>query len=226
MSMILYVKQWRKNMKMKDMAVLYEKSHKIPLRKLIADEGNHKIPSSTAIFNMGTATNCPAKAFGLCNATKHGVFCYALKAENTYKEPYQYRKRQERLWKNTSSEDFAFQLLMINSTKRKPFTALRLNESGDFWGQKDVEKAEKVARILKRSGIITYCYTSRSDLDYRGVRDLVISGSGFRKEGVKSIFEIIGRRDKKLRGFGICKGNCRICNRCQKGGRKTCVREH
>ena len=39
----------------------------IPLKKLLRS-GNKKIPSSTAIFNMASAHNCPSKKLGLCKA--------------------------------------------------------------------------------------------------------------------------------------------------------------
>ena len=54
----------------------------IPLKSVLGSEGNLKIPSSTAIFNMGSATDCPSLKLGLCKAYFNGKhICYAKKAE-------------------------------------------------------------------------------------------------------------------------------------------------
>jgi len=114
---------------------------------------------------------------------------------------------------------------MINVFRRKPFIALRVNESGDFHSQACVDKVEKIARILKRNGIKTYMYTSRSDLDFSKVRDAVIHGSGFTKPGIKGIFKIIPNKKAKVKGFSLCKGDCGICGLCQKFS-NVCVVKH
>jgi len=210
----------------KEISSLYSQTHDIPLKNLLGRKGNNKIPASIAIFNMGSATDCPSKKLGLCAASCSGVKCYAKKAENMYPKSLPYRRRQEKFWKSVSAEQFALQFLMINEAKRNPFIALRINESGDFWGQEDVEKVEKIARILKRHGITCYGYTSRKDLNFKNIRDFVISGSGFKKEGIKNIFQIIHNKKDRIKGFGICAGDCSVCNRCRKSGLKTCVLSH
>ena len=200
----------------------------IPLNNLICDRGNHKVPKTTAIFNMGSATDCPSEKLGLCKASFNGKsFCYAKKAEYLYqKTALPYRRRQEKFWKKTTAENFVFQFLLINANKRNPFNALRFNESGDFWTQECVDKAEIIARNLAKYDIVTYCYTSRSDLDFSRVKKLVICGSGFKKKGITSEFKIINSKKEKPAGYGMCPMNCRICNRCQKRGMKTCVIKH
>lgn len=206
-------------------SIVFKKN--IPIESVLQDEGNIKIPATTAIFNMGSATDCPSFKLKLCNAEKCGVKCYAKKAERCYRpHVLPYRRRQETFWKSVSAEEFAVQFLTMNAKKIKPFQALRINESGDFWTQECVNKAEKIARILKPYGIVTYCYTSRCDLDYHKVRALRVSGSGFKKEGIVNIFKIINSKQEKPKGYGMCAGNCRICNRCSKAGMKTAVLKH
>ena len=130
----------------------------IPLSKVIRS-GNTKIPRRTMIFNMGTAHECPSKKLGFCQAyvgEKH--VCYALKSENKMRKDVQpFRKRQEKFWKNISATTFAFQFLSINDRKIKPYTAIRLNEAGDFWTQKCLDKAEQIAKLVSPYGIIVYC---------------------------------------------------------------------
>lgn len=54
------------------------------LRDLLGDEGNMKIPRTTAIFNMSSATDCPSRKLGLCKAVVDGKhICYAIRSENS-----------------------------------------------------------------------------------------------------------------------------------------------
>jgi hypothetical protein len=201
----------------------------IPLRPILGKEGNKKIPNTTAIFNMASAHKCPAKKLGLCKAAKAGVKCYALKSEvgsRPYTQPY--RERQMDFWLKTSAQEFALQFLLINALRKKThtFNALRFNEAGDFHSQECVDKAEKIARILKPYGIVCYCYTSRDDLDYHRVEALRISGSGFKKDGVVNVFQIIESKEDKPKGYGLCPMDCRSCTRCLKAGMKTAALKH
>ena len=110
--------------------------------------------------------------------------------------------------------------------KVQPFTALRFNEAGDFYGQECVDKAERIATVLKRYGVVVYCYTSRSDLDYSKTKNLVVSGSGFMKEGITNEFKIIKSKSDKPKGYGVCPMDCKKCSKCQKRGTKTVVNLH
>ena len=196
------------------------------LRGLIK-AGNHKLPRTTAIFNMGPATTCPSKKLGLCQAfTKEGKHvCYALRAEVQYPRALPYRKRQEKYWKKNSAERFIMDFLEIQSRKRNKFTAIRLNESGDFWTQDCIRKAELISRYLEGIDVKVYCYTARSDLDYSRVSSLVVMGSDFKKEGIAGVFKMIETRKERPKGFGTCAMDCRKCKRCIKG-QNTVVMRH
>lgn len=198
-----------------------------PLANLIGCEGNLKIPRTIAIFNMGSGTDCPSRKLGLCAANKAKVSCYALKTERGYRPlVLPFRRRQEVYWKQITAEYFASQFLLINITKRNPFSAIRINESGDFWSQECVNKLEKIATILRRFGIKVYAYTSRRDLNFSKCHNLILSGSGFRKKGIANEFRIVKDLNEKPKGWSICKGNCRICNNCLIRGRNTVVKSH
>lgn len=193
----------------------------------LLSEGNTKIPVSTAVFNMSSASSCPSRRLGLCSARWAGVKCYALKSEcGLYPGVLPRREAQQVFWLKTSAEDFVVQFLLINALKEKPFTKIRLNESGDFHTQECVDKAEKIAQILSRFGIKVYCYTSREDLDFDKIKHLVVSGSGFKKVGIPNQFNIIHNMDEKPKGFGICKCDCRVCDRCSTRGKNTVVLAH
>ena len=199
----------------------------VPLKDLLGDEGNTKIPSSTAIFNMTSAKSCPSMKLGLCKAqAQFNTKCYALKAEVLYPTVLPYRERQAKLWKNITAEDFAKQYLLINLQKKVSFKALRINVSGDFINQDCVDKAERIATILKLQGITTYTYTSRSDLDFSKVKNLIISGSNFKKKGITSIFKIIkGKKDRPY-GWASCRMDCFKCKLCQMRNQKVTVVQH
>jgi hypothetical protein len=198
-----------------------------PLASLIMP-GNVKIPKTTAIFNMGSATDCPSYKLGLCQAVLNGKrVCYAIKSEKSYR-PFTlpFRRKQEKYWKASSAEKFATDFIALNLFKPVPFNALRFNEAGDFWSQECLDKAETIARILRRYGVRTYCYTARRDLDFSHCNYLVVSGSGFKKEGIKGIFLMVRNAKKdRPRGFGICKGSCAGCGRCLIG-RQTVIQKH
>lgn len=203
--------------------------NKYKLKDVINERGNIKIPKTTAIFNMSSATDCPSRKLGLCKAVdKNGKsFCYAIKSERANRPlVLPYRRKQEKYWKSVSAEEFAVEFLILSSMKRNPFTAIRFNESGDFHNQSCVNKAEKIARILKPYGIICYCYTSRNDLDYRKVKALRISGSNFKKPGIVNIFKIIKKKEDKPKGYAMCPMDCHSCNRCMRAGLKTAIIKH
>jgi hypothetical protein len=206
---------------------LVTSTESLPLKDLLQDEGNAKIPSTTAIFNMCSAHDCPSKRLGLCKAVQQGAKCYAIKAEYSYyPKVLPYRRRQGKFWAKISATDFAKQFLLINATKVKPFNFLRFNESGDFNSQACVDKAEEIARLLHLQGIKTYCYTSRSDLDFSKCKNLIASGSNFTKKGISSIFKIIAKESERPKGWTSCKMNCRICNLCTIRGQKIVVLKH
>ena len=189
--------------------------------------GNFKLPKSTAIFNMGSATDCPSKELGFCQAVIDGkIVCYALRPEEFRPAVLPYRREQEKYWKGATAEHFAAEFVLINTLKQKSFKALRLNESGDFWGQDCVDKAERIAKILKGFGVDTYCYTARSDLNFLKTKNLVVNGSGFIGKGVKNIFMMITDKEEKPKGFALCPADCKKCSRCLTNGHKTAILKH
>ena len=200
-----------------------------PLSKLLSS-GNRKLPTSTAIFNMGSAHDCPSLKLGLCKAYnpdgKH--VCYAFKSETSmFKKVEPYRNRQKAFWLHVTAEEFASQFLLINSIKIVKWKALRINESGDFWGQSCITKMDRIATILKPYGITVYGYTSREDLDYSKVKNIILSGSGFEKEGICNVFTMVEDVKKdRPKGYGVCCGDCRKCNRCMIRGKKTVNKRH
>jgi len=186
--------------------------------------GNHKIGKDTLIFNMGSATDCPSKARGICEITNAGKKCYALKAEKQYAQTKPYRDRQGKYWRESKGERIAgdiYEALL----KHKGIKYIRFNESGDFYTQFDVAKlkyiAGKVGRLLRgrfNRKVIFYGYTARRDL-YYGVSgdcpNLIINGSGFYLDNkVVAVEEYSGKNH-------ACKGNCLGCMLCKEPAKRT-----
>jgi hypothetical protein len=199
------------------------------LSRLISS-GNKKLPKTTAIFNMGPAHGCPSLRLGLCKAfTKDGRHvCYAMKAETPmYPDVLPRRVKQLKYWMKCSAEEFVWQFLFINALKERPWKSLRFNESGDFHSQECIVKANKIAMMLKRYGIRVYCYTHRSDLSYIDCKHLVVNGSNFKKKGVPNVFLMVEDVKKdRPKGYMVCGGDCRVCDRCSIRGSKIVIKRH
>lgn len=186
--------------------------------------GNMKLPTTTGIFNMGSAYSCPSLRLGLCQAFVNGkCVCYAFRDERRFSIVRAFRNRQAQYWARVSAKRFAADFMAIVERRRIQTHALRLNESGDFRAQRDVLKASEIARLLASHGIRVYCYTARRDLDFSGVdRNLAVNGSGFRVHGE---FLMIRTRADKPKGYAICPASCKRCRRCLTGS-LTCVVVH
>ena len=201
--------------------------------KGLIQAGNLKIPKTTAIFNMSSATDCPSLKLDICKAcVGEKNHCYALKSERDYRpNVLPYRRRQQEYWLTTKAEEFVYEFMMVNSLKPKPFTKVRLNEAGDFHGQACIAKAERIAKILHQYGVRVYCYTSRSDLDFSNTKYLVVNGSGFKKAGISNEFAMVSKevgKDPKQwpKGYAKCPMDCTICDRCSIKGKNTFVIQH
>jgi len=169
--------------------------------------GNSKLPKTTMIFNMGSATDCPSDALGLC---QNSNICYAKAAERQYhKTCPPYRRRQESIWKKYSADQLNLAFQKIIRAKRIKVDAFRFNESGDFWSQECIKKLSEIAHYLKIGlDIITYGYTARKDLDFSNVCFFVL-GSNFLLDGEFRTVE-------KPSGYHpVCPGDCTKCTLCQ-----------
>lgn len=204
----------------------YAEGMKNKLYKVLSKNGNRKLPNTTAIFNMASATNCPSMKKGLCKAVVAGAHCYAMKAERLYPSVLPYRKLQEKYWLSVTAEEFTKDFIEINASKRNKFNALRLNEAGDFHDQDCVAKADTIAGILKSDGVTTYVYTSRDDLDYSKVKNLIVNGSGFKKAGITNVFKIVKDEKDMPKGFTMCNADCSTCTKCLHKGSNIAVRKH
>lgn len=170
--------------------------------------GNTKLPKYTAIFNMGSAFNCPSDTLGLCQLMDSNK-CYAKKAERIWNSVRQRRENQFNFWRKCTIKEFINKLKEEQGTKKLKY--LRFNESGDFYTQNDVIKACNISDILYPN-IKSYIYTARSDLYYKFPRTLVINGAGFM---IDNNFLIEDKASNKSKN-AICIADCRKCSICTK----------
>jgi hypothetical protein len=192
--------------------------------------GNHKLPKTTAVMNVCPALVCPSRNLGLC---KCADICYARRAEETYGKPgaLAHRMKQMEFWMSNTAEEVAWTIGGIQSRRRTPMKALRLNEAGDFWSQLDVDKAAEVAYLLNRrdfiGGCTTYCYTARRDLTFPDEPYFRVMGSGFMVHGQYNVARK-GQEMPKADKMNVrCPGDCRKCRVClDPKGRTVWAREH
>ena len=204
--------------------------------------GNLKLPDNTLIFNMGSATDCPSFALGMCKVVcpKTGEnACYAKDPEVQYPDVKPYRDRQQAYWLNHTGYQIAVTLVDVLTTRKRKdkktgkltemfnhVKYFRFNEAGDFWSQDCVDKLDIIAKVLKQLGITTYGYTARTDLDFTDVAFLV-KGSGHdnSNNGVCIAHPMTEDEAKALRfktitidgiDFKVCPEDCSICGMCKK----------
>ena len=134
--------------------------------------GNLKLGKDTIIFNMSPSSHCPSKFLGMCKVGADK--CYARKAEKMYPNVLPFRERQMDFWRISTQVQF---IQALEKEKTKHIKYLRINESGDFANQGDINRLHTIAKVLlDRYGIITYCYTARADLDFTDV-SFIVNGS-------------------------------------------------
>ncbi|WP_425531643.1 GP88 family protein [Draconibacterium aestuarii] len=174
--------------------------------------GNLKLPSTTAIFNITSANDCPAKKF--CNHVAH---CYARKTEKRYPGVLPYRRKQTELFDLLNGEQLAKLFLLEICTKKHHISKFRFSESGDFRTQSDVDKLTIVSEILKNNSLVVYGYTARPDLDFHSLSKVAtVNGNHFK---VTNEIRVVTQFSNS--GEIQCKNNCRICDACATASDKT-----
>ena len=173
--------------------------------------GNKKLPDSTMIFNCGSASNCPSKALGLCQA---GSACYAMKAEIQYPDCLPYRNRQRYILTKYDGKTIGNALLGKLKRRRNDTYAFRFNESGDFENQQDVDKMATICSILK-DRVSCYGFTARTDLNLRPLlkhANVMVSNDKYKwvNKGANRFKIVTSFTGKHSR----CAGDCRVCDLC------------
>ena len=173
--------------------------------KIECHNKNPKVGKNTLVFNMSSAFDCPSDKLGLCG---HSKICYAKKSERQYPQVLPYRRRQAKQWQSFNGLEIAKDIESRVKRMRTKIEYLRINESGDFATQMDIEKLDIVARyLLDNCNIKTYTYSARKDLDFDGTC-FCVNGSGFM---LCNQFQVVDKVTSKI----YCKGDCTKCTLCK-----------
>ena len=191
--------------------------------------GNRKVGADTLTLNMGPGLHCPSAARGLCLVRKRFHYsrcCFSRAAEERFPNVYRRRREQEIYWRNTPA------ILMIRDfdairvrfpTVMGRIKYFRFNEAGDFWSQECIKKANVLADHLTNQGLIVYCNTARSDLDWSNT-NFIVRGSGW--DGPNGETVVIDGGEKVPSGFRLCPMNCRRCSLCRQPFNNIAYRFH
>jgi len=200
------------------------------LSKIIKDHisfGNTKLPKKIGIFNLGSAKDCINAQTPSCQAWVDGEDkCYARKSEKAYDGVLDYRRRQIYIWDNLTAKEFATAFIKMCGRKRNEVSFLRFNEAGDFRNQKDVEKAEEIARIIKqRIDVDTYTYTASDHLDFSMCDYMTVNASNPDIEGYAQRFTVVEDESEIPEDGFICPQDCSKCHACMSDGGSSDIYE-
>jgi len=151
--------------------------------------GNNKVADSVAIFNMNSATDCNNRNTKHCQVPDG--MCYAFNDEERYGTPLEYRRRQEYLWDCLDADTWAAAFNELVSRKRKPVTAIRFSESGDFRHRGDIVKVNRIAQMVD---VDVYTYSASDYLDWSEAEHFTVNRSndfdGWNGEGDRRFFAL------------------------------------
>jgi hypothetical protein len=180
--------------------------------------GNKKIADHVAIFNFGSAHDCPNLGTEACQVDE--ADCYAVRSENNFPSSLPYRRRQAIIWEHLDAGTWAEAFRCHYERKRSEVTTLRLNESGDFRHRHDLLKATELARRLTDI-VDTYTYSASHQLPWHEAEDLVVNRSNDHRDYGARRFEVVDSIDEIPTGGLRCPhdqsdgnikcGECRLC---------------
>lgn len=174
--------------------------------------GNLKLPKTTAIFNITSAIDCPAKRF-----CPHVKDCYAVKSEIRYPKTLAYHRRQTEFFDLLSGEQLGKSFLLDILHRKHAITKFRFSEAGDFRTQSDVDKMTVIAKNIKAAGLLVYGYSARPDLNLDALKEVAtVNGNHFSASNrVKIVSQFSNNGEIQ------CKADCRLCDACATACGKT-----
>jgi len=178
------------------------------MSKLLS-RGNHKLPKTTAIFNLPAVMTCPR------STPECRKYCYARKAERMYPQVLPFRLTNLAL---TKSSAFVTDVSKELKNSRTVDT-VRIHESGDFYDQKYLDKWITIAKTFPK--LVFYAYTKSFHLDFskRPSNFIVIFSDDRNKlpqyhKALDGVARVIMKNEPVPNGFFLCPGDCKTCNYC------------
>lgn len=191
------------------------------LKRHISDKGNGKIAKGVAMFNIGSAHDCPNIGTKHCQVDEED--CYAARSEKNFPGPLSARRRELIIWDHLDAKTFAEAFRRYHQRKRTPVTELRMNESGDFRNTHDVYKFDEIARRI--SDIVdVYTYSASEWLPWNDTdegKTWVLNASNQLADYGTRNFIVVKSKDQIPEGALRCPhdvsggevkcGECRLC---------------
>jgi hypothetical protein len=148
--------------------------------------GNMKVPEDVMIINLTSAMNCPAAKAGECPFTD---VCYARMEEKGPMANLQLRNlRNQHMYKYLSGKEILKLIETYIEQAPVRIKYIRISEDGDFPDQDTLNFCDKLAGHIKaKYGIQTAAYTHRQ-LDYSGVKNIIINASDYRIKNATRYF--------------------------------------
>ena len=150
--------------------------------------GNKKVPEDIMIINLTSAWNCPAAKAGECPFTE---VCYARDEEGNAAigKNLQLRNlRNQHMYKYLSGREILKLIETYIEQAPVRIRYIRISEDGDFPDQQTLDFCDKLAGHIKaKYGIQTAAYTHRQ-LNYSGVKNIIINASDYRIQGATRYF--------------------------------------
>lgn len=180
--------------------------------------GNKKIADHVAIFNMRAAHDCVNLGTDFCQVDAED--CYAVRSENNFPHPLEYRRKQEIIWTYLDAHTWAAAFRRHYNRKRTRVSTIRFNEGGDFETRHDLLKVNEIARQLQDI-VDVFTYSASSWLDWREATHFTVNRSNDDRDYGARRFEVVDTvaeiPDGGLRcphdhsdGAIHC-GDCRLC---------------
>jgi hypothetical protein len=124
---------------------------------------------------MTTGIDCPSEKLGLCKRTCEQCLAQICEKNPVYGEKtLKSRKERANKWNDRSESEIIDEINFVK--KYKNITEIRINSSGDFRNQEDINK---LYNVLENTKTIGYGWTSRDDLIFKESDYVYIRGSNF-----------------------------------------------
>ena len=166
--------------------------------------GNMKVPEDVMIINLTSAWNCPTTAD---ECPFKGV-CYARKEEGGPMANLQLRNlRNQHIYKYLTTKEILKLIETYIEQAPVRIRYIRISEDGDFPDQDTLNFCDKLAGHIKaKYGIQTAAYTHRQ-LDYSGVKNIIINASDYRIKDATRYFICTDKESWSNLPEGMSDGN-------------------
>ena len=177
--------------------------------KKYLSKGNHKLPTTTLIFNLPAVKTCPG------STVKCRKWCYARKSEVCYPQVLPFRMNN---WQLSKQDNFV-EVISEEIKRSRTVKTIRCHESGDFYNEEYFEKWVDIALAFPELKFYAYTKVVTLGTKFRPDNfvlllsddDSVFTTHWSNFDGVTTVTP---KKAQPEKGWFVCPGNCRTCNKC------------